>query len=253
VSSRLTYDETALEQLAASVREHGVLQPILVRPLEPGNGSSWLSPNGHNGTHGYVLVAGNRRLEAAKRAGLQTIPALVRITGGDQPFVLNIVENIQRENLSGRERVRAITLLANLREAGGEPMSTRRIATLVKKDHTTIAKWLGIHRRPALRDAVADGSLKIGHAMKLVAAPPETLPELIAAAHNLSQPELQRMVAQLRKSPGARAQRRAEANRRRALGALDNLSRIVPFEPLDPTLRSTLEEVITRSQHLLGR
>ncbi|MBV9580498.1 MAG: hypothetical protein JO057_18095 [Chloroflexi bacterium] len=70
--------------------------------------------------------------------------------------------------------------VADLLEEG--PLSTRRIADLVKKDHSTIVKWLGIHRQPLLRDAVADGRLKIGHAMKLASAPPDSSPGLLEQA-----------------------------------------------------------------------
>jgi ParB family transcriptional regulator, chromosome partitioning protein len=252
MNSRLAYNETALEELAESIREHGVLQPILVRPIESLEGSEPMpSTNGQSGKHRYILIAGNRRFQAAKRARLHHIPALIRITNGDESFVLNVVENIQRENLSGRERVRAITLLANLREVGGESMSTRRVAALIKKDHTTIAKWLGIHREPLLRDAVADGSLKIGHAMKLVGAPRESLPELIAAAASISQPELQSRVTELRSIPRVRARRAAEANHKRVLTALRNLSCITKFEPLDPESRQGMQQVLALTEELL--
>src|SRR5216684_6484645 len=218
VNARVRYDEPALEELTASVREHGVLQPVLVRPVQTDERAEWQQSRAEaDGIPSYVLVAGNRRLEAAKRAGREMIPAVIRVATRDEAFVLNLVENIQRENLSGAERVRAIELLASLREEQGEQLSTRRIADLVKKDHSTIVKWLGIHRQPLLRDAVAAGRLKIGHAMKLAAAPPDCLDDLVDQAAELSQGELQARVSALRQAPEARAKRTASVNQRRVL------------------------------------
>ena len=253
INSRVRYHETALEELTESVREHGVLQPVLVRPVQPAEAEDLALSIKHEGwPPKYVLVAGNRRLAAAKRAGCETIPALIRVTSRDDAFVLNIVENVQRENLSGSERVRAITLLASLREEGGEAMSTRRIAALVKKDHTTISKWLGINRQPLLREAVADGKLRIGHAMKLAAAPAEALPELVKTAPSLSQPELQERVAELRSAPTAAAQRVASANEKRALTALRSLSRIEYVAPTDDPTRAVLDQILARARDLVG-
>jgi hypothetical protein len=128
--------------LAESIREYGVLQPVLVRPissidmseLQKGPriiqlGNEW-SPN-------YVLVAGNRRHMAAERSGREYVPAVIRVVDRDQAFALNIVENIQREELSGRERIRAIEMLANLRDETNQPYSTRELASLVEKDHAS--------------------------------------------------------------------------------------------------------------------
>jgi hypothetical protein len=140
INSRTTYDEAAIDELAASIGEHGVLQPVLVRPIEPQDlqelrDGPRIVRFGEEWAPSYVLVAGNRRHMAAERAGREFIPAMIRVVERDQAFVLNIVENIQREELSGRERIRAIDLLASLRDARGQPYSTRALAELVKKDH----------------------------------------------------------------------------------------------------------------------
>jgi len=216
-NARLHYDEAALGELTASVREHGVLQPVLVRPLRADERAALRAPADNDAASSYVLIAGNRRLEAARRAGRETIPAVIRVASRDEAFVLNLVENIQRENLTGAERVRAIELLASLREERGEPMSTRRIAELVKKDHSTIVKWLGIHRQPLLRDAVAEGRVKIGHAMKLAGVPADYLPDLLEEAPGLSQTELQERVLALRRAPETVAKQAASVNQRRVM------------------------------------
>ncbi|MCU0483109.1 MAG: ParB/RepB/Spo0J family partition protein, partial [Chloroflexi bacterium] len=85
---RLSFEEGALEELAASIKEHGVLQPILVRPLGPNL---------------YQLVAGERRWRAARQAGMETIPALIEELDDDAALEIAIVENLQREDLSPLE------------------------------------------------------------------------------------------------------------------------------------------------------
>ena len=85
---RLAFDATSLEELAASIREHGVLQPILVRPLGPNT---------------YQIVAGERRWRASRQAGLDTIPALIEEIDDDTALEIAIIENLQREDLSPLE------------------------------------------------------------------------------------------------------------------------------------------------------
>ncbi len=84
---RLLFEESALDELAASIREHGVLQPVLVRPMGDG----------------YQLVAGERRWRAAIRAGLETIPALVEELDDDAALEIAVIANLQREDLSPLE------------------------------------------------------------------------------------------------------------------------------------------------------
>ena len=96
LNTRSSYDETALNELAQSLKELGVLQPICVRP---------------NGDR-YTVVFGNRRLKAATRAFLIEMPCTIQVADDDRAFLLNTVENLHRQQLTGGERVRAIERLA---------------------------------------------------------------------------------------------------------------------------------------------
>lgn len=265
INSRTTYDEASVDELAASIRDHGVLQPVLVRPVEARDleelrDGPRIVRFGEEWAPSYVLVAGNRRHMAAERAGRDFIPAVIRVVERDQAFVLNIVENIQREELSGRERIRAIEMLASLRDTHSQPYSTRALAELVKKDHATIQKWLGVHRVPPLADAVADGTLRIGHAMILQSAvrhlPQESLPvvlsQLVQEASTLTQREVQDRVNVLKTQVAVQRRATASENERRAMEALRKLKLIDHIEAETGPVRQAVEGVLLRAVELLG-
>ena len=111
---RLVFDEETLHELSASIREHGVLQPILVRPLDEG---------------GYQLIAGERRWRASKEAGLATIPALVEEIDDDTALEISIIENLQREDLSPLDEAAMYDRM--VREHG---YSVRKLAQKLGKD-----------------------------------------------------------------------------------------------------------------------
>jgi ParB/RepB/Spo0J family partition protein len=145
-NSRRGYDEAKLNELAASIREHGVLQPILVMP----------------DADGYRVIAGNRRLRASVRAGLETIPALIKTQVDEhRQFFLNLVENVQRVDLTGKERLEAIRLLA----ASG--LGVREISRGTGISPGTISRWLHIADRPMLARALEEERLDIARAMTL--------------------------------------------------------------------------------------
>jgi len=147
---RQSFDEARLEELTASIREHGILQPLLVRPV-PG---------------GYEIVAGERRWRAAQRAGLLEVPALVRErTGADEAFEIALVENLQRDDLN------AIEAASGYRRLMDEFAYTHeRLATRLGKDRTTVTNSLRLLKLPARVQAmVIDGSLSEGHARALLA------------------------------------------------------------------------------------
>ncbi|MBV8713715.1 MAG: ParB/RepB/Spo0J family partition protein [Chloroflexi bacterium] len=242
-NSRLTYDVPGLRELAASIRQHGVLQPLVVRPLtapERDRGGDRIR---------YVVIAGNRRLRAARAAGLNAVPCMVRVADADHAFLLNVVENLQRRELSGRERVRAISLLARLVDAQGQALGVREISRRTGLSPATISLWLRLDRRPLLRRAVEEERLDIGRAMKLVSAPESELSQLIEQAHELSSDELAHMVASKRKEPDAQASRRAAVNQRHAEAAYRAVELI--DEAGGPT-RATLVKLRERLDALLA-
>ena len=147
---RLSIDETRLEELAASIRENGILQPVLVRPFKDG----------------YQLVAGERRLAAAQRVGMLKIPAIVRDVPDDRLLEQALVENIQREPLNAMEEANAYQ---RLMDATGR--TQEQIAERLGKDRSTIANSLRLLKLPAtVARLVADGKLTPGHARALLAS-----------------------------------------------------------------------------------
>lgn len=140
----------ALEQLARSIEESGVVQPILVRPIANGR---------------FQIVAGERRFRAAQKLGLATIPAIVRPVADNQVLELALVENIQREELTPIEEAQA---LRRLQEELG--LTQEALAGKVGKDRATVANSLRLLRLPAdIRDEIQRGALSAGHARALLA------------------------------------------------------------------------------------
>jgi ParB family chromosome partitioning protein len=147
---RMKFDEARLEELAASIRENGILQPVLVRPFGDG----------------YQLIAGERRLSAAQRAGLLKIPAVIRDVPDDRLLELALVENIQREPLNPIEEAQAYQNLLDVTRQTQEQVSER-----LGKDRSTIANSLRLLKLPSgVKLLVAEGLLSPGHARALLAS-----------------------------------------------------------------------------------
>jgi ParB family chromosome partitioning protein len=145
---RKRFDELALEELAASIREHGVVEPILVR---------------REGTK-YRIVAGERRWRAAQRAGLREVPAVVREASDREAFELALVENLQRADLNAIEEAEAFEVLAS-----DHGLTQEQIAGRVGKERSTVANALRLLKLPAeVREAVRGGQLDMGHARALL-------------------------------------------------------------------------------------
>ena len=146
---RRYFEESALEELAASIAQRGVIQPIIVRPLDNGR---------------YQLVAGERRWRAAQKAQLHEIPALVRELSDREVMALALIENLQREDLNPIEEARAYNRLAEL-----EGMTQAEIARMVDKSRSHVANF---QRLLALPDGVIllveKGDLSMGHARALI-------------------------------------------------------------------------------------
>jgi ParB family chromosome partitioning protein len=139
----------ALEQLARSIAESGVVQPILVRPAANGR---------------FQIIAGERRFRAAQKLGLATIPAVVRAVADDRVLEFALVENIQREELTPIEEAQA---LKRLQEELG--LTQEALAAKVGKDRATVANTLRLLRLPAeVREELQRGTLSAGHARALL-------------------------------------------------------------------------------------
>jgi len=163
VQPRKSFDERRLEELATSIREHGVLEPILVRRAGAG----------------YAIVAGERRWRAAQRAGLREIPALLREANDRESFELALVENLQRADLNAMEEAEAFDTLT--REHG---LTQEQVAERVGKDRSTVANAMRLLKLPAdVRDQVRAGALEMGHARALLAL--EKAEAIRKAAHQV--------------------------------------------------------------------
>ncbi len=145
---RTRFDDETLEELAASLKEVGVLQPIVVT----------------RGESGYVLIAGERRWRAARRAGLRVIPAVLRGSAGDSTLVEALVENVQRQDLTPLEEAHAYQQL--LENYG---MNQEQVASRVGKSRPTISNTLRLLQLPDdVQEMVDGGELSAGHARALV-------------------------------------------------------------------------------------
>jgi len=147
---RTRFDAEPLGELAESIRLHGVLQPLLVRPLGDG----------------YELIAGERRWRAARLAGLRTVPAVVRGEAGtDQQLVLGLIENLQRTDLDPVEEARGLRRL--IEEFG---LTHEDVAQRLGKHRVSVTQSLRLLSAcPAVQSAVASGAITAGHARALVA------------------------------------------------------------------------------------
>jgi ParB family transcriptional regulator, chromosome partitioning protein len=145
---RKRFEDAKLEELAASIREHGIVEPILVRK---------------DGAR-YRILAGERRWRAAQRAGLKEVPAVLREATDHQAFELALVENLQREDLNAIEEAEAYEVL--VAEHG---LTQEQVAERVGKERSTVANALRLLKLPAdVRDLVRDGRLDMGHARALL-------------------------------------------------------------------------------------
>jgi ParB family chromosome partitioning protein len=153
---RRRFDEAELEALAQSIREKGVLQPLLVRPVADGDGASE-----------FELVAGERRWRAAQRAGLHEVPVIVRALADAEALEIALIENLQREDLSPLEEAEAYNRL--MRDFD---RTQADVAAAVGKSRSHVANTVRLLGLPAaVRRHVEEGALSAGHARALLAAP----------------------------------------------------------------------------------
>jgi ParB family chromosome partitioning protein len=212
---RSAMDPARLAELGASIRESGIVQPILVR---------------RRGER-YQIIAGERRFRAAQAIGLASVPVTVREVADEHLLELALVENIQREELNAIEEAQAFHRLQDEFR-----LTQEEIARRVGRDRTTVANTLRLLRLPReLREMVASGRLDAGHARALLAldrADDQVALGREAARKGFSVREVERRVALLRapRVPGALARkdantRAAEERLRGALGARVEIAR----------------------------
>jgi len=160
---RSHFDEEALVSLSASIRSVGVLQPILVREL---------------GEDSYELIAGERRWRAAKRAGLQTIPASVRTAEDEGSLEQALVENLHREDLGALEEAAAYQQLIEEFK-----LTQDQVATRVGKSRSAVANTMRLLQLPtSIQRLLGEGQLSAGHARALLGTPDRAFQEKLAKA-----------------------------------------------------------------------
>jgi ParB family chromosome partitioning protein len=174
---RKHFDESDLTELAGSIRTHGVLQPILVRPIADGK---------------YEIVAGERRWRAAQRAGLHTIPAVIRVLDEVEVLEIAIVENVQRTDLNPIEEAHGFQALIDRFGRTQE-----EIAEAVGKSRPHIANMLRLLKLPEdLQEMVRDGRLSSGHARAILTAPDQRALAQRAIKEGLNVREVERLAQQ---------------------------------------------------------
>jgi ParB family chromosome partitioning protein len=166
---RKVFKDDTLRELAASIKEKGVLQPVLVNR----------QPNGS-----FSLIAGERRFRASKLAGLKRIPSIVKNAGPEDVLEMSLIENIQRENLGSIETAQAFQSL--MKQYG---LTQEQVAEKVGKERATVANYLRLLRLPKeIRKLLNDGALSMGHAKALLSV--EDRREQIALAGKIAKEDL---------------------------------------------------------------
>jgi ParB family chromosome partitioning protein len=193
---RIKMDETALAELAESIREQGVMQPILVRPVEGGR---------------FEIVAGERRWRAAQRAGLKEVPALVKNVPDNNALALALIENLQREDLNPLEEAAGLSRL--IEEFG---LTHDAAAKAIGKSRSAVTNLLRLRElAKPVQEYLHNGALEMGHARALLGLP--TAQQVAAAARvvsgSLSVRETERLVHTLQHPAKRAARRGAQAGR----------------------------------------
>lgn len=182
---RQDFDEDALEELSNSIRIHGIIQPLTLRRLHEGK---------------YQLIAGERRLKAARRAGLQAVPAFIRIADDQGMLEMAIVENIQRADLNAMEVAFSLQRLLEECKLTHEELSVR-----VGKQRSTVSNFLRLLKLPPrIQQAVRTDEISMGHARAIlgledISAQLMVLGEVISKS--LSVRETEKLVAQYQNKP----------------------------------------------------
>lgn len=155
---RKQFNQAGLEELAASIRERGIMQPLVVRPSGDG----------------YTIVMGERRFRAALLVGLDEVPVIIRDVSEEQAYLDALIENLQRANLTDEEEAEAYRgLLA-------QGLSVRQIAAKLGITPSKVSRLTRVFEDPALAAAIADGKITKSQAQEMLVALPDEKPRLIA-------------------------------------------------------------------------
>ena len=182
---RTDMHEEALEELSASIKNQGVMQPIVVRPISSDK---------------YEIIAGERRWRATQMAGLDTIPAIVKPVGDEAAIAMALIENIQRENLNPIEEAMALKRLQDEFE-----LTQQEVADAVGKSRVTVTnlmRLIGLHID--VRRMLEHGDLEMGHARALLALPDEqqTSAARVVSGKGLSVRQTEALVRRLTSESG---------------------------------------------------
>jgi ParB family chromosome partitioning protein len=198
------FDEEALGALAESIREVGVLQPVLVRAAG----------------EDYELIAGERRWRAARRVGLQTIPAIIRVADDAAMLQQAIVENVQREQLNPLEEAAAYQQLIE-----DFSFTHDEVATRVGRSRATVTNTLRLLQLPpSIQRSLKDGTLRMGHARALLGTPDRAFQEQLAkraVAEDLSVRAVEDAIREREESPATRAVAQSRRSGLRPPGLLE--------------------------------
>lgn len=203
---RKAFDEEAIHELAESIRQHGVIQPIIVRPV----------------LRGYEIIAGERRFRASQYCGNATIPAVVRTFNDQQVMEVALIENLQRENLNAMELAVAYQGLMDQFSLTQEELSVK-----VGKSRSHIANFLRLLALPEeVKDYVSRGTLSMGHARAIVGVKDESLIKQLAKQsidQQWSVRELEEAVQQLDRSKTGEVKAKAKAKLKKKDPFIDTL------------------------------
>jgi ParB family chromosome partitioning protein len=191
---RTRMDDASLDELAASIREHGIMQPVLVRPVEHGR---------------FEIIAGERRWRAAQRAGLTEIPALVKVVPDQSALALALIENIQRENLNPLEEAQGLQRLID--EFG---LTHDAAAKAVGRSRSAVTNLLRLQElAKPVQEYLLAGKIDMGHARALLglAAGVQTGAASRVVAQGLSVRDTERLVHALSRPARRKGKRMAPA------------------------------------------
>jgi len=194
---RTRFDQDNLQDLSASIREHGILQPLVVTQSASG--------------FGYQLIAGERRLQAARMAGLERVPVIVREVNEQQRLELALIENLQRDDLNPLDAAEGYRQLAEEFN-----LSHEDIAAQVGKSRTSITNTLRLLKlSPPVRQSLADGEISEGHARALLAL--KTTQRQTSALHTILKRHLSvRQTEDLVREPAQKPKKNAQSTNRSA-------------------------------------